>query len=174
MAADPRDTSFWRCDVCNYCTDRRNNYNRHIKTTAHRNMLYFHDKSNRVEMQCELSAGNVCHSASLSSDQLIAINADGVNSDHCYPDQYEIEEHDYELENENYNNNIGAQEDNTDEWFPFSSKVEYYLYVLMHSTTHPVVVSTCNLAKVTTNYKRPVEFSEMINRLYNFVSKLGL
>ena len=65
-----------------------------------------------------------------SSDQLIC--SDDEDTDCLYGNEYP----DRDCENEKL---VEDNEEKTEKWFPFSSKIEFYLYVLMNSTTHPVV-----------------------------------
>jgi hypothetical protein len=93
-------------------------------------MLYFQENVNIGEVHNEIPAVCLTECRFPVDDQLISVS--DCDSEHSDSEQ------DKDV-NTHSETDFGAKGDNAEEWFPFSSKAEYYLYILMHSTTHPVV-----------------------------------
>ncbi|XP_078341811.1 uncharacterized protein LOC111114859 isoform X2 [Crassostrea virginica] len=127
MAGDSTRTTIWRCELCDYKTDRRSNFKRHQETGIHQNVACFQTSRQVVNDVFDVPCSK--QTFDMSSDQLIC--SDDEDTDCLYGNECP----DRDCENEKL---VEDNEEKTGKWFPFSSKIEFYLYVLMNSTTHPV------------------------------------
>lgn len=131
------DSGTWCCDICNYTSSRRSNFERHEKSTAHKHLLQFNEcelqeceQSNEIENEEIDSCSDFYqtekeHSADQNTEYL---KCTGINQSNKTSS---------EENNELPNSELPTND--TCAWYPFSSQVDFYLYVLVNSTTHPVV-----------------------------------
>lgn len=132
MAANSASAYSRRCDMCNYSTNRLGNYIRHTQSDAHLNLVHFHANE-------DLQAPLDCCSGELEEteeDDTDTRQAKAGFSD--TPVDVEFTQPPLHHNDSDQNENHQHQRQQGD-WFPFSSRADFYLYVLVNSTTHPVV-----------------------------------
>lgn len=130
MAANSASAYTRRCDMCNYSTNRLGNYIRHTQSDAHLNLVHFHANED-LQAPLDCCSGELEETEEGDTDTRQAGFSDTpVDVEFTQPPLH----HNDSDQNENH-----QHQRQQGDWFPFSSRADFYLYVLVNSTTHPVV-----------------------------------
>lgn len=123
--------------MCNYSTTRLGNYIRHTQPDAHLNLVNFHTNEDlQAPLDCCSGEQEETETEEDDTDTGLAGFSDiTVDVEFTQPP---LHHNDFD-QNENHQHHR-----HQGDWFPFSSRADFYL-VLVNSTTHPVVKKvTCS------------------------------
>lgn len=133
-----REDNLYRCNNCSYESVRKNNFERHVQSCRHMRFV------NSVSVNQEIP------------ETFYEFNTDAIHS-FVTEDDSNHPNHDFENhvnlvpihQDEEIEEDVMASSDeeqwpqdqniNNDDWFPFKSKLEMLLYILLHSKTHAMV-----------------------------------
>ncbi|XP_061186754.1 uncharacterized protein LOC133194862 isoform X2 [Saccostrea echinata] len=127
MAANLTNAKYL-CSLCDYSSGHRGNYLRHLQSVSHQNILHFYsdaksDSCENIPISTEDSQEDIVFDEPTNYTEHVTFRDDQPSKCNQYVSAEEKTNFDHEQKSE---------------WFPFLSKADFYLYVLMNSTTHPV------------------------------------
>ncbi|XP_071138217.1 uncharacterized protein [Mytilus edulis] len=128
--------STYECSPCNFTTRRTYQYQRHLQSTRHAQLHFLTSHESPVSQD---------HSPTQSiSSPLIVQPPSSDNGSSNVSSPVQIDTHDQEYSEDDSDDDLSddvgdhATSKTEPQWFPFKSKAELLMYVLMNSTTHPV------------------------------------
>ncbi|VDI67471.1 Hypothetical predicted protein [Mytilus galloprovincialis] len=128
--------STYECSPCNFTTRRTYQYQRHLQSTRHAQLHFLTSHESPVSQD---------HSPTQSISWPLIVqppSSDNGSSNVSSPVQIDTHDQEYSeaISDDDLSDDVGDQATSKTEpqWFPFKSKAELLMYVLMNSTTHPV------------------------------------
>lgn len=129
--ADPAEDL--NCNVCNFQTNRKAFFHRHIQSERHKNMVFLQNKQHSPTTEDTVSSEK-CQET--SAELLLSEDETELPSDEYRPSNHENNE----TTNSGHARSYTTSDSQTQgDWYPFTSKIEMLCYIFMSSASHPVV-----------------------------------
>lgn len=128
--ADPAEDL--NCNVCNFQTNRKAFFHRHIQSERHKNMVFLQNEQHSPTTEDTVSSEK-CQET--SAELLLSEDETELPSDEYRPSNHENNE----TTNSGHARSYTTSDSQTQgDWYPFTSKIEMLCYIFMSSASHPV------------------------------------
>ncbi|XP_069109518.1 uncharacterized protein [Argopecten irradians] len=134
--------SSWKCDDCNFETDRQVKYTRHIQSEKHKTLQFLLASQDDIEEEI-LSDDDVLYTQNLV-DNVTSTCQPRARSPRPVSDHDEDEGSDETMQQQEFGEELQDDESafqygkESEDWYPFESKAECLLYIFMNSATHHI------------------------------------